>query len=172
MMKKLIISALIFALAGCYTAEKAERKMIKAYRKQPKTVAEFTRAKFPCIIGKDTILRVDTTYEFVEILCPDNPIDGDTILIDVPGPVQYLPGPIKYMPGKLQYVKTPTITKTVTKYVKDSAEIYILTQTAKECQAEQIKAQNKATNRMYWIWWLFMALTVSLLFNFVKFTRK
>ena len=167
-----MISALIFALAGCYTAEKAERKMAKAYRKQPKTVAEFTRGKFPCVVGKDTILRVDTTYDFVEILCPDNPIDGDTILIDVPGPVQYLPGPIKYLPGKLQYVKTPTITKTVTKYVKDSAEIYLLTQTAKECQASQLKAENRAKNRMYWIWWLFVALTVSLLFNFVKFSRK
>jgi len=167
-----MISALILALAGCYTAEKAERKMAKAYRKQPKAVADFTRGKFPCIIGKDTILRVDTTYDFIEILCPDNPIDGDTIYVDVAGPVQYLAGPIKYMPGKTQYVKTPTITKTVTKYVKDSAEIYLLSQNIKDCQAEQIKAENQAKNRLYWVWWLFVALTVSLIFNFAKYRGK
>ena len=78
---------LTISLFGCYTPKRANKALNKAYNKQPREVAAFTRDKFPCIVtSSDTIVNYDTAYDFIEIDCPDQ-IAGkkDTIYLSKVG---------------------------------------------------------------------------------------
>ena len=70
---------------------KALKGLKKANYKHPEVVAEFTRQLFPCInVRVDTLIKVDTSYEFIEIACPDVQNDIDTTIITKHNPIKYI----------------------------------------------------------------------------------
>lgn len=157
---------LTISLFGCYTPEKANKALNKAYNKQKNEVAKFTRNKFPCIVtASDTIYN--TEYDFVEIECPDQQ-DGvkDTV---------YLTNNVKtkiVQKTKDKTIALPQKTITIIQKVEDSAKLYVLQTANKDCSAKVEKLTNKVTKRNYWILSLLILLLISLFFNFMQFTGR
>ena len=102
---------------SCMTTEKAEKKLNKIYNKKPVAVADFARTKFPCITTSvDTLF--DTAYDFIEVQCPEQAAGKiDTLYITKSGSIKVL--------TKQKIVALPQKTVTITKYIKDSADIFI-----------------------------------------------
>lgn len=164
---KLVLAAAL--ICGCYTEKKAQKQVDKAIKQKPKIAAETLRKAFPCITKIDTVVKVDTGYDFIEIQCPDQiePVTKiDTIVINKVTKNKV------YLPGKIVKVGAQKETITITKLVRDSAEIYLLNKQIKDLTDGRIVDHQKIKNRNKWILWLLVALVISLLFNFIKFNRK
>lgn len=146
----------MISLVSCYTQNKALKSLKKANYKHPEVVADFTRQNYPCIDGSiDTIIRYDTSYEFIEVNCNDA---GDLPNIDTNGVVTKF----RYITKK---VMIPSKTIYITKKVEDSAKISVLTAQIGELKAENDKLSQSATKRKIWLYSFLKALIVSVLLN-------
>lgn len=157
---------LTISLFGCYTPEKANKALNKAYNKQKTEVAKFTRDKFPCIVtASDTIYN--TEYDFVEIECPDQQ-DGvkDTVYLTKNDKTKIV------QKTKDKTIALPQKTITIIQKIEDSAKINILTASSKDCADKVDKLTHKVTKRNYWILSLLILLLISLFFNFMQFTGR
>lgn len=164
---KLVLAAAL--LCGCYTEKKAQKQVDKAVKHQPEIAAETLRKAFPCITKVDTVVKIDTGYDFIEIQCPDTPqpvVKVDTVIIDRKTKEKV------YLTGKIVRVGAPKETITITKLVKDSAEIFLLNKQIKDLTDGKLIDNQKIKNRNKWILWLLVALIISVLFNVIKFNRK
>ena len=161
-MRIVMIMAMI-SIVGCYTLNKALKGLKKANYKHPAVVAEFTRQLFPCINGKvDTIVKVDTTYEFIEIACPDVQNDIDTTIITKHNPIRFV----------TKKVLIPSKTIYITKKVEDSAKISILTAEIADLKANNAKLSESYATRKMWLYSFLKALIVSLLINAFLLYKK
>lgn len=164
--KILLVAAI---LCGCYSEKKAQKQIDKAVQKRPEVAAESLRKAFPCMTKVDTIVKIDTGYDFIEIQCPEIPepvTKVDTIIINK-GTKEKV-----FLPGKIIRVGAPKETITITKLVRDSAEIYLLNKQISDLTKGKLIDNEKIKNRNRWILWLLVALIISILFNIIKFNRK
>lgn len=158
-MIKYIRWALVFSLlSACNTPHRIAKKLNKFDLAHPEVVAKFTRDKYPCIEKPiDTITKIDTTYVDVEIECPST----DTFIIRKNDTI--------HVEGKSVIVKKnvplPQHTITITKLVKDSAEVKVLAVENKKCA-------NELEKKWQWIKWLFVILVCSLILNAILLSRR
>jgi len=156
-MKRLLTIALLTMMTSCYTTNKANKDINKAYENYPETVAAFARDKFPC---KET--DVDSTvkieYDFIEIKCPEQaePVEViDTLYLTKPS------RPKTYIVYKNKFVAIPSTTKTITKIVRDSSCEILL---KKSVEGQQILVR-KNEKQADWIKWLLILLGISIIGN-------
>jgi len=156
-MNKYLLLALV-CLGSCNTPKHIEKKLNKFDLAHPEVVAKFTRDKYPCIDKPiDTITKIDTAYVDVEVECPPQETTYvskiDTLVVK----------------GKSVVIKNrvplPQHTITITKLVKDSAEIKVLAIENKNCNDD-------VQRKWQWIKWLFLALVISLIVNVILISRK
>ena len=152
---------LVILISSCHTAKNALNKVKKADLYHPEVVAKYTRDKYPCK-AIDSIVKTDTSYDFIEIQCPDiNSKVTDTLYL-----TKYVKTIIdKSKPYKV--IETKTITKEVVRNVIDSA-CYL--------QLEGLTNENKnldmtINDKNDWIKWLLIILCISILINFIQ-SRK
>ena len=156
-MNKYLLLALV-CLGSCNTSKHIEKKLNKFDLAHPEVVAKFTRDKYPCIDKPiDTITKIDTAYVDVQVECPPQ----DTLVVTKNDTIR--------VKGKSIIVKKkvplPQQTITITKLVKDSAEIKVLAVENKNCNDE-------LQSKWKWIQWLFLALVISLILNVILISRK
>ena len=155
-------------LISCYTDKDAFRQMIKANDHYPEKVAEFTRTHYPCFDVKDSIVVHDTSYDFIEIQCPQDESHSkiDTIWLE------------KWRRPKIdknkigQLVAVPMTTKIVNTYIRDSSEVNLLEYRLKKCAEENQMIIKKNDGKADWIKWLLIILAISLLLNVILITKK
>ena len=156
-MKRLLMIAVTIMMSSCYTSNKANKEINKAYENYPETVAAFARDKFPC---KETNIdsTVKTEYDFIEIKCPDQaePVQViDTLYLTKPSM------PKTYIMYKDKFVAIPSTTKIITKIVKDSS-CEILLKKSVESQQNYVRKNEKQAD---WIKWLLILLALSFIGN-------
>ena len=159
---------LTISFFGCYTPQRANKALNKAYNKQPREVAAFTRDKFPCIeTSVDTIYQFDTSYDFIEVECPDQPVKvKDTIYLTKNGKTKIV------QTTKERTIALPQKTVTIIKKIEDSAKVAVLTIDNKNCADKVQKLYNKITKRNYLSFILIILLLLSLFFNYIQFTGR
>lgn len=169
--KAILAILLIILISSCHTAKNALNKVKKADLYHPEVVAEYTRTKYPCKLV-DSIVKYDTSYDFVEIQCPDYSQVNDTIYLTkyVNSKAYNLSNNGKSKtdkPQPKQMIANRTITKEVIRDVIDSAcykevDVYI----------QQNKDLSMTINdKNDWIKWLLIILCISILINFIQ-SRK
>lgn len=160
---------LTISLFGCYTPNKSQKALNKAYKRYPSEVATFTREKIPCIVtDADTVYQYDTSYDFIEVLCPDQE--------DKVKDTTYLTKNVKYVlqQSKYKIIAMPQKTKTITitQKIEDSAKILIMATDNKNCADKVQKLSNKIIRKNAWIISFLILLLISLFFNFLQFTGR
>ena len=162
-MKKLLM-ILTVVISSCYTPNKANKELKKAYDNYPEQVAEFTRDKFPCKeTGIDTI--ISTEYDFIEIKCPDSSQQSqviDTIFLTKPTK------PKTYIIYKDKFVAIPSTTKVITKIVRDSSCDVLLNKSVMDAKLSKEKCDRKGD----YINWLLIAFCLSFIANILFITTK
>lgn len=158
MNKYLCLALVLICLGSCNTPKRIAKKLNKFDLAHPEVVAKFARDKYPCIDNAiDTITKIDTTYVDVEVECPPT----DTFLVEKKDTI--------LVKGKSVIVKKkvalPQHTITITKLIKDSAEIKVLAVENKNCKDEVEK-------KWHWIQWLFVILVCSLILNAILLSRR
>ena len=159
---------LTISIFGCYTPKHANKVLNKAYNKQPKQVAIFTRDKFPCIeTASDTVYNYDTAYDFIEVECPDQIGQiKDTIYLTKNGKTKIV------QKTKEKTIAIPQKTVTIIKKIEDVAKLSVLTIENKDCASKVEKLTHKVTRRNYWILSLLILLLVSIFINFSQYTGR
>ena len=156
-MKRLLMIVLTIMMSSCYTSNKANKDINKAYENYPETVAAFARDKFPCKeTGIDSIVK--TEYDFIEIKCPDQAEQSqviDTIYLTKQTK------PKTYIVYKDKFVAIPSTTKIITKVVRDSSCEILL---KKSVEGQQILVR-KNEKQAEWIKWLLILLAASFIGN-------
>ena len=159
------ILTLLLIISGCYTAKKADKAIDKAQRNYPEVVAKKARSLYPC-----TTVRIDTAYvqhdTIIEIPCPEVPIVVDTLLLRdtlVLSNTKRVKVPVR--------VQVPT--RTITKYVEDSAKIYVLNSELKTCDDKvkrlELQLQDVTESRSKWRKWCLTTWVVCALYLLVTF---
>lgn len=142
------------------------RKLDKLNAKHPQLLANFCKDTFPCVTSKiDTVSYIE--YEFVEIQCPGYELaKKDTIWLTNTK--------TKFITGAAVVV-TKNHTNTITKLVRDSAEVKScqlevirLTEKCKELTLQNVKLENKVTTKNRWIMWLLVTLLLMIIANLLK----
>jgi len=161
-MKKLLMMLMV-VISSCYTPNKANKELKKAYDNYPEQVAEFTRNKFPCNFVTDTVMN--TEYDFIEIKCPDSLQQSqviDTIYLTKPTK------PKTYIIYKDKFVAITSTTKILTKYVKDSTCDILLNKSVMDAKL----SKEKCDRRGDYINWLRIAFYLSFIANILFITTK
>jgi hypothetical protein len=144
-------------MSSCYTSNKANKDINKAYENYPEAVAAFARNKFPCKeTGTDSIIK--TEYDFIELKCPDQKEQSqviDTIYLTKPS------RPKTYIMYKDKFVAIPSTTKIINKVIRDSSCEILL---KKSVEGQQILV-HKNEKQSDWIKWLLILLAVSFIGN-------
>ena len=157
-----IYSVLAFLLVGCYKPMDALRDINKAEMRYPKVVSDYVGEHFPCKPKTDSLIKIDTIYQDVEVLCPPSDTLYDTI--------NHVATKIVTRPVK-KYITIPSKTITITKYVEDSAKIKSLSLTNSQTQEELKKCSEQKEKKSNWILWLVIALSCSFLLNVIKIKK-
>lgn len=171
----------IHFFSSCYTQKKAVKDLHKAHQNYPDTVAALTRAWFPCITtASDTISKIDTLYDFIQLECPEYDINEpksgkvDTIYKDKP-PVNFLiptRSPAGTRPVIVGLNKYPT-TKYITQKVEDSAKIFLMQRQVSDYQATVVERDATIKEVKKHRTWFLILLIISLAFNIIqRITRK
>jgi hypothetical protein len=142
-------------IAGCYTQKTALKHLEKAKLKEPGVTSKFVADNYPPGISNiDTITNVDTGYIMIPVY------NTDTI---------HLTNFDKSKIVKVDKIKVVTKTVTITKSIVDSARVNDLTYQLSLCKADKDKIKDKGNNLMFW---LFIALCVSLFINLLIYIFK
>lgn len=163
----IMTAAIVLMISGCYTDKQAYQELIRANEKYPQKVAEFTRTYYPCYDVRDTTVVHDTSYDFIEIQCPDvQESKFDTIWADK--------WRVKKVYGNkpMKFVSVPTITKIVNSYIRDSAEVNLLEYRLEQCTITNIEYQRRLDKKGEWIKWLLILLACSLILNAILIPKK
>ena len=162
--------ALMVVLFGCYTPEKAIKQTDKALASYPEKIAPKFREAFPC-----TLEKIDTVYDWQNstawVDCPpQTPLVVTDTFYNTSEKVKGTPVPIK--------IERITITKSI----KDSADIYPLKDTIARLKASLVNCKNdlasieresasekkKHENPLY----LLLALIFSVVANFFQLRKS
>lgn len=181
-MKSLTIAlATLVTLISCNPSKLATKKINKAYELDAGKVAEFCALQYPAQVRDgDTIVKIE--YDFIEIECP--PVQkpewilkkDSTGSISKHGVITYKKAikrgivRVDTMPTKVK-VKTPIITKVVTKFVKDSAQIASISSQLKKCEEDSKESMKKLDKRNSFILWLVVALALSAIINIIQLKK-
>ena len=160
---------LALVLQGCYTQKKALKDLNKANDLQPKVVADYVREHFPCTI-KDTILKIDTSYQYVTILCPSTDpleIKGEESIVDT----IYIDKVVTKINTIKKVVAIPSKTITITKYYEDSAKLKSLYISISQAKEELNNCQQKKESKSEWIKWLIICLCLSVILNIIQLRK-
>ena len=164
-MNKYLLFALV-VLGSCYTPNKANKALNKANDKFPDIVAKFTRDKYPCITKSlDTTYRIDTTYEYIDVDCPD--YKDSVVIRDTIKSVTIFPRTVT----KRVKVAVPQQTQIINHYIEDSAKIKVITSENIKCSDDLKDKTKQSSHRLKWIWWLIVLLIVSIFVNYLQFRR-
>ena len=167
-MNKYLLLALV-CLGSCATPKHIKKKLNKYNERHPEVVADFARAKYPCILLGDTIVRIDTSYKYFVIDCPDSTItsQNDTIYLDKIKTVQKVVH--KYVQ---KVIAVPQQTKIITKIIKDSAELIVSEMRLEQVQIEKDKQIAKTDKAYFWVRLLLTLLFISLFLNVILSKKK
>jgi len=159
-MKYLMILLMPICLSSCYNSQKA---LDKLERKDPLKLAEYCKKELPCT-GIDTVVKSDTLYEFLELICPENTenVQKDTF---------YLTKTVK-LPGQTRTIAIPAKTKTITVKVLDSASLRIAALRIDELKKYGDKYEGKWQSLRTALLWLIIALAVSIIGNVILLKWK
>lgn len=159
-MKYLMTVLMPICLSSCYNSQKAIDKL---ERKDPVKLAEYCKKELPCT-GIDTVVKSDTLYEFLELICPENTdnVQKDTF---------YLTKTVK-LPGQTRTIAIPAKTKTITVKVLDSASLRIAALRLADMKETADKYINKNESKGRLLLWLIIALAVSIIGNVVLIKFK
>jgi len=163
----IMIAATALTISGCYTDKQAYQELIRANQKYPQKVAEFARTYYPCFDVRDTTVVHDTSYDFIEIQCPEEQLSKiDTIWADK--------WRVKKVYGDkpMKFVSVPTVTKIINSYIRDSAEVSLLEYRLKSCNETNVSLYQKNDAKASWIKWLIIILAVSLIGNIIQLQKK
>jgi len=156
---------LLLLLSGCnkYTPEDALRDMNKANDLQPKVVSDYVGEHFPCKTKSDSVIKVDTMYQYIEVVCPptDTIQSNDTIYIDK------IKNTTKTNIVR-KLVAIPSKSVIVTKYVEDSAKLRSLYLSISQAQKENKDCVDKQEKKSEWIKWLIICLCASIILNIIQ----
>lgn len=159
---------IMLMINGCYSPNKANKAIEKAYDNYPEILAKAARDKFPCItMPVDSFTK--TEYDFIEIKCPDVSsavAKPDTLFI------HENTKPKTYIVYKNRFIATPQTTKTIVKTIKDSAEIASYQYKINNAQKLSSKLTDKLDNKSNWIKWLLIILSISIIGNILFMTNK
>lgn len=161
-MKKLLMMLMV-VISSCYTPNKANKELKKAYDNYPEQVADFTRNKFPCNFVTDTVMN--TEYDFIEIKCADSLQQSqviDTIFLTKPTK------PKTYIIYKDKFIAIPSTTKVITKVVRDSTCEILLNKSVMDVKY----SKEKCDRRGDYINWLLIAFCLSFIANILFITTK
>lgn len=162
-----MIKYLCFALllSGCnkYTPEEALRDMNKANDLHPKVVSDYVGEHFPCKTKSDSVIKVDTMYQYIEVSCPptDTIQTSDTIYLDK------IKNTTKTNIVR-KIVAIPSKSIIVTKYVEDSAKLKSLYLSISQAQKENKDCVVKQEKKSEWIKWLIICLCASVILNIIQ----
>lgn len=158
-MRRLLQSLTIIAvISGCYTEKKATNDIKKADEKHPKVVTDYLAKHYPCKSNVTEVVH-DTSYDFIEISCPDVPINNNSTGLDtVYIPIHGKPKTIEVIKNKI--VRIPSETITITKLVKDSAEISSYKLKLADLQAKNEKLTATIAKREIWLKWALISLAI------------
>jgi hypothetical protein len=142
---------LLLLLAGCYTEKKAAKQADKAMKEYPKAINEQFRKEFPCVTTKvDTLIEAYVTYRDTIIEIPVK--KSDTVTLH---DTSFFNNVI------VRKIRLPREVVTITKSIKDSAEVWQCqqlleesTQQKNELIAEIEKRDNKIGGLKKWKLWL------------------
>lgn len=146
-MKYIKLIALIF-ICSCsrYTEPTAIKQTTKANDKYPESIAKLVRGWYPCTIT-ETNTVIETRDSIVYVDCPDLPQiihePGDTVY-STQTVVKTVKVPV-HLPIEIRYI---------TKWVEDSAKIFVLTKelktSVKKSDDLQIRVDAMTDKRDYW----------------------
>ncbi len=166
---------MLICLSGCFNAQKSIQKL---ERKAPEKLAEYCGKEFPV---KETY-RIDTAYEFFDLVCPDPLVKTDTIIgkdLKRKNSIRISNGGIKNVIDseridllKLKenrIVKVPIRTITIT--VKDTASLRIAAIEIQKQKDNAEKLSGKLTSTRNWLLWLVVALAISVCLNVILIRR-
>ena len=164
----LMIITTLLLLSSCLTSKKADSNLKKINDKYPYKVAEFTRTMYPCFDVMDTIIQHDTSYDFIEIQCPENNLMRlDTVWVE-----KYKKLKMVNVDKPFRVIAVPGITKIVNSYIKDSAEINLLEYRLKNCTEDSVKLWKSNDKKSTWIKWLIILLAISIIANILQYFKK
>lgn len=154
----------LLLLAGCYTEKKAVKQADKAMKEYPKAINDKFRKEFPCVTSRvDTVVESFVSYRDTIIEIPIT--KSDTITMH---DTSYFNNII------LRKIRLPREVVTITKSIKDSAEIWHCellleeTMTEKNALLEIIKEnERKIAKLQKWKLWLIIPYVVFLAFFIV-----
>jgi hypothetical protein len=150
-------------MSSCYTPNKALKDLKKANNKYPDIASNFLRLKYPCIFSKDTIVINDTSYEFIEIQCPeDTKIDTVSILNN--------PKVDKSRPYKIFKVYSPIKTKIIK--VEDSSKIFNLSEELLQCLVDKKELSSKLDKKKRYSNYFLFGLILSVILNALLIYKK
>ena len=159
-LRPMLLMMTVISLFSCYTEQKAQKQLNKAYDRHLNVVAKFVHKEFPCEERPAEVIH-DTSYDFIEIACQDYKNDTiykvDTVLL----PVHFKPKIIEVYKNKI--IKIPSEKIYVTKIVKDSAEMTILHTKINQLQKDKDELNIKLEKKNEWIKWLLIVLAGLLL---------
>jgi hypothetical protein len=167
--------AATFLFYGCYTQKKATEQISKAAYKYPAVVAEMTRKLYPCtvLLKTDTITTQKDSTVYVDVDCPDMPVNGtqtDYAGADTVTVVRYA---TKTQTKVVRVpVTLPVVTKTVVRYFEDSAKIFVAQNSLAKSQAAVSALEVKVKSRGKWFLWALALLAVSVVINVIQIKRR
>lgn len=179
MKKLLMMGFLLTTMNSCYTSNKANKEINKAFINYPELVAKKSSEWFPCEIN---VVKLDSI---------DNK-KSDSIIKDLNNKIQNIHDTINNIIYRADSVKSKLQIKKIQKElmiannlinelkqskpmfiyrsvkVKDSARIYYLDYELNQTKKSELNYRNKQEQLLKISIWLIIALGVSLFFNFKK----
>ena len=148
---------MLICLSGCYSPQKSIQKL---ERKAPEKLAEYCGKEFPV---KETY-RIDTAYEFLDLVCPDEVVRVDTVI----GKDTIVL--TKFVKSKI--VSTKSVQK-IKEYItlKDTASLKIAAIEIQKQKDNADKLSGKLTSTRNWLLWLVVALAISVVLNVILIRR-
>ena len=166
-MKYLMILLMPICLSSCFrSCYDSQKALDKLKREDPAKLAEYCKDELPCT-GIDTVVKSDTLYEFLELICPEN---TDNVRKDT----FYITKPDKYRgsTGQVKVIAIPAKTKTITVKVLDSASLRIAALRIDELKKYGDKYEGKWQSLRTALLWLIIALAVSIIGNVILLKWK
>jgi len=166
-MKYLILLLTTMAIWSCNPSKKLD----KLNAKHPELLAKFCRDTFPCVTSKvETFTSFDTN--FIKINCAE--YDYDSAFVDT----IWLTHSKTQLIDKPVYIATIGKTNTITKTIRDSAqikscelELIAVNEKCKELTSQNTKLQNKVTAKNRWITWLIIAFLCAIIGNLIQLKK-
>lgn len=148
---------MLICLSGCYSPQKSIQKL---ERKAPEKLAEYCGKEFPV---KETY-RIDTAYEFLDLVCPDEVVRVDTVI----GKDTIVL--TKFVKSKI--VRTKSVQK-IKEYItlKDTASLKLAAIEIQKQKDNADKLSGKLTSTRNWLLWLVVALAISVVLNVILIRR-